>query len=45
MMLLVVATILGAVFLHLWATIIPLFFPRVAIAFRPLFDRKSNENI
>ncbi|MBE7021905.1 MAG: hypothetical protein E7414_01635 [Ruminococcaceae bacterium] len=24
-----------------WTTLIPLFFPRVAIAFRPLFDKKS----
>ena len=25
---------------HLWSVIIPLFFPRIAIAFRPVFDRK-----
>ncbi len=28
---------------HLWAVIIPLFFPRVAIAFRPAFDRKKRQ--
>ncbi|MBQ8509552.1 MAG: ATP synthase subunit I [Clostridia bacterium] len=26
------------------ATLIPLFFPRIAIAFRPLFDKKSADN-
>lgn len=25
---------------NLWSTIIPLFFPRIAIAFRPLFNKK-----
>ena len=45
MLFLVVVAAVGATFLNLWAAVIPLFFPRVAIAFRPLFDRKSNENI
>ena len=39
MLLLVVATVLSAVFLHVWATVIPLFFPRIALLFRPLFKR------
>lgn len=40
MLLLVVVAVVGAVFLNLWAAIVPLFFPRVAISFRPLFDKK-----
>lgn len=40
MLLLIVAVALGAAFLNLWAVIIPLFFPRIAISFRPLFDKK-----
>lgn len=28
-------------FLNLWSTIIPLFFPRIAIMFRPLLDKKK----
>lgn len=27
---------------NLWATVLPLFFPRIAIAFRPLFDKKQS---
>ena len=30
-------------FLNLWATLIPLFFPRFAIALRPLFDKEKKE--
>ena len=38
-MLVVVVAVLGAVLpcFDMWATIIPLFFPRIAIALRPLF--------
>ena len=41
MLLLIVVAALGAAFLNLWAVIIPLFFPRVAISLRPLFDKKQ----
>ncbi len=27
---------------NIWATLIPLIFPRIAVALRPLFDRKEN---
>ncbi|MBQ8382344.1 MAG: ATP synthase subunit I [Clostridia bacterium] len=42
-LLLLVAAILGAVLpcFNLWSVVIPLLFPRIAIAFRPLFDRKQ----
>jgi len=40
MLFLVVVAAVGATFLNLWAAVIPLFFPRVAISFRPLFDKK-----
>ena len=30
-------------FLNLWATLIPLFFPRFAIVLRPLFDKEKKE--
>lgn len=40
MLFLIVVVAVGAVWLNLWATVIPLFFPRVAFSFRPLFDRK-----
>jgi len=41
---LLVIMVLGAVLppFHLWATLIPLFFPRIAITFRPLYDRKHS---
>ena len=29
---------------NIWATLIPLVFPRIAIALRPLFDRKENKS-
>lgn len=32
----------GVVFFNIWSTIIPVFFPRIAIAFRPLFDKKND---
>jgi hypothetical protein len=40
MLFLIVVVAVGAVWLNLWATVIPMFFPRVAFSFRPLFDRK-----
>lgn len=40
MLFLIVVAAVGAALLNLWAVIIPLFFPRVAISFRPLFDKK-----
>ena len=40
MLALIVVAAVGASLLNLWAAIIPLFFPRVAISFRPLFDKK-----
>ncbi len=41
MLFLVVVAAVGAAFLNLWAAVIPLFFPRIAISFRPLFDKKQ----
>ena len=40
---LIVVVILGAVLpcFSLWTVIIPLFFPRIAIMFRPFFDKKD----
>ena len=40
---LAVVVIVGVVVdcFNTWAVIIPLFFPRIAIAFRPLFDKKT----
>ena len=37
-----IVAVLGAVLpcFHLWASLIPLLFPRIAIALRPLFDKK-----
>lgn len=40
MLFLVVVAAVGATFLNLWAAVIPLFFPRIAISFRPLFEKK-----
>ena len=41
---LVAVVVLGATLscFNLWATAIPLLFPRIAIAFRPLFDKKRS---
>lgn len=39
---LVVVAAVGATFLNLWAAVIPLFFPRIAVSFRPLFNKKSD---
>ena len=41
---LAIVVILGAVLpcFHLWAVLIPVLFPRIAIAFRPLFDKKTS---
>lgn len=41
MLFLIVAVALGAAFLNLWAVIVPVFFPRIAISLRPLFDKKQ----
>ena len=40
---LVIIVILGVTLpcFHIWAVMIPMFFPRIAIAFRPFFDRKG----
>ncbi len=42
MLLLAVVVIIGAVvpYFHLWAVVIPLFFPRIAVSFRPMFEKK-----
>ena len=37
---LVAVVAIGAALFSLWAAIIPVFFPRVAILIRPLFDKK-----
>lgn len=41
---LIAIAIIGVVLpcFSIWTTIIPFFFPRVAIAFRPLFDKKKS---
>lgn len=41
-MLMLIVVVLGAALpvFHLWSVILPLLFPRIAIAFRPLFDKK-----
>ena len=42
-MMFVIAVIGAAVpCFSIWATIIPIFFPRIAIAFRPAFDKKHD---
>lgn len=38
----VVAIGAGLPCFHIWAVMIPLFFPRIAISFRPFFDRKHS---
>ena len=40
MLLIVGAAVLAPVF-HVWASVIAVFFPRIAILFRPLFDRRG----
>ena len=41
----VVAVIGAAVpVFNIWATLIPLIFPRIAVSLRPLFDRKENKS-
>ncbi len=42
MLVLVVVAAVGATFLNLWAVMIPLFFPRIAISVHPLFDKKAD---
>lgn len=39
-----VITVIGVIapIFHIWAVIIPLFFPRIAIALRPLWDKKKS---
>ena len=41
---LLIILVLGVVLpcFHTWAAIIPLFFPRIAIAFRPMWDKRRN---
>lgn len=41
---LTIVIIIGAVLscFNIWAVIIPMLFPRIAIAFRPLFDKKGS---
>ncbi|MBE7036219.1 MAG: hypothetical protein E7403_02880 [Ruminococcaceae bacterium] len=43
MLMLTVTVVLGATLpcFQLWATVIPLFFSRIAVSFRPLFDKKQ----
>ena len=43
MLFMVVVVLIGvnAPCFSLWAVVIPLFFPRIAISFRPLFDKKQ----
>ena len=43
LLMLAVVLVLGVVLpvFHMWAVIIPVFFPGVAIALRPLFDKKD----
>lgn len=43
-LLLVIVVIIGVVVpcFSTWTVIIPMFFPRIAIAFRPLFDKKRS---
>lgn len=43
MLMLIATVILGAALscFQLWATVIPLFFSRIAVSFRPLFDKKQ----
>lgn len=46
-MMIIVVLVLGALLdcFNLWATIIPVIFPRIAIALRPLFMRKSSATV
>ena len=41
-----VVAVLGAAVpvFNIWATLIPLIFPRIAVSLRPLFDRKENKS-
>ncbi len=43
MLFLLIVVIIGVVLpcFHIWAVIIPLFFVRIAVSFRPLFDKKE----
>ena len=45
-LLLVAVALVGALVpcFNIFAVLIPLFFPRIAIAFRPLFDKKKDKN-
>lgn len=38
---LLVAVVVGVLLFNIWATLIPLLFPRIAIALRPLMQKKS----
>lgn len=35
-----VIVVLGVIFFDIWASVIPVFFSRIAIMFRPMFDKK-----
>ena len=35
-----VIVVIGVIFFNIWATAIPVFFARIAITFRPIFDKK-----
>ena len=43
MLFLLIVVIIGVVLpvFHMWAVILPLFFVRIAVSFRPLFDKKE----
>ena len=43
MIFMLVVLIIGVVFVNVWATIIPVVFPRIAILIRPLFDKKQGK--
>ena len=43
MIFMLIVLILGVVFVNVWATIIPVVFPRIAILIRPLFDKKQGK--
>lgn len=36
-----VIVIIGVIFFNIWASVIPVFFARIAIMFRPMFDKKQ----
>ena len=42
MLLIVIVVGVALPYFHTWAVIIPIFFPRIAIVFRPLFNKKKS---